>query len=98
MRKIVEVGETLRLYLAYNDIDTGVPIDPAFITATVKNPDATEALIEYPSANFIREGTGAFFVRIPTTMRGTHRYEIRAEFAAGDIDIRGGKFDAELVM
>lgn len=98
MRKIVEVGETLRLYLPYTDINTGLPVDPPVITATVRNPDGSEAGYLYPSANFIREAEGVYFLRVPAPMRGTYRYEVTASFNSGDVDIRGGKFDAELVM
>lgn len=98
MRKIVELGETLRLYLGYNDIVTGETIDPPQLQGRVLQPDGTEVSFLYPSANFVRESEGNYFIRVDTPMRGTYRYEVTASYASGDVDKRGGKFDAEPVM
>lgn len=95
MRKIIETGETLRLYLAYTDIDSGVPLDPSTMVCTVKAPDSTLSTISYPSADFVRESAGFYFIRIPAVQAGTHAYKITAVFPSGDIDIRDGKFDSE---
>jgi hypothetical protein len=95
MRKIIETGETIRLYLAYTDIDTGVALDPSTLSCVVKNPDATLTTISYPSVDFVRESAGFYFIRIPAVQAGTHAYKITAVFPSGDIDIRDGKFDSE---
>lgn len=95
MRKIIEAGETLRLYINYNDVDTGVALDPASIVATIREPDGVEYDVTYPSVNFVREQTGSYFLRVQTTIAGTHAYSVLANFASGDIDVREGKFDSE---
>lgn len=95
MRKIIQAGETIRLYLAYDDIESGAAIDPTALACTVRRPDQTDVVITYPDANFIREQLGSFFLRLTTAQPGTYHYEIEALFGLGDIDIRQGKFDAE---
>src|SRR5574338_1310323 len=95
MRKIIQAGESLRLYLTYDDIETGAALDPSALTCSVRQPDDTLVPIEYPSADFVREGPGAYFLRVRTTMPGTHAYRVIADFPAGDTDIREGKFDVE---
>jgi hypothetical protein len=95
MRKIIETGETLRLYLAYTDIDSGAALDPSTLVCVVSNPDDTLTTITYPSVDFVREAAGFYFIRISAAQSGTHAYKITAVFASGDIDIRDGKFDSE---
>lgn len=95
MRKIIQQGETLRLYLPYADIDTGEPVDPISLVCSVLAPDGTTQTITYPHADFVKEEQGSFFVRIAGTQVGTHAYAITAQVSVTDTDVRNGKFDVE---
>jgi hypothetical protein len=95
MRKIIETGETLRLYLDYTDIDSGADIDPLVLSASYTSPDGVETEIDYPSDNFVRESAGHYFVRINAIQSGTYTYRITAQTSLLDIDVRDGKFDSE---
>ena len=98
MRKIVEQGETLRLYLSYTDVDTGEPVDPLALTCTTQKPDGSTAVLTYPHANFVREAMGEFFIRVLCDAAGTWRYRVYAETSVLDKDVREGKFDVEPVL
>lgn len=95
MKSIIQLGETLRLYLNYTDVDTGAPIDPPVLTCSVRKPDSTVEVITYPDANFTREDVGSFFVRVLGDQIGTWRYRIYAQTSINDFDVRDGIFDVE---
>lgn len=95
MKKIIQVGETLRLYLPYADVDTGVPIDPLVLSCTMVQPSGSIINIVYPESDFVRESEGQYFVRLSGVQIGTHSYMISAQLSADDFDVRSGKFDVE---
>jgi hypothetical protein len=95
MRKIIELGETLRLYTEYDDLITGDPLDPPVLNCTIRKPDGTSSTITYPHEDFVREAAGLYFIRIEGTQIGTWYYRIYAEVNADDRDVRDGKFDVE---
>lgn len=81
--------------MAYNDVDSGLFIDPLSLTATILRPDTTELVITYPSDQFVRVDIGQYFVRYTGEVVGTHHYAITAQINAVDGDVRSGKFDVE---
>jgi len=95
MRKIIESGETLRLYVDYTDVDTGEFIDPVSLVCTVRSPDGVDTPIVYPEPDFVKVAVGQYFIRILGNQVGTWRYRITAPINANDIDVRDGKFDVE---
>jgi hypothetical protein len=95
MRKIIELGETLRLYLPYFDVDTGAAVDPLSVTATFRKPDSTLDVVTYPDTDFVRESAGFYFIRVLGDQIGTWRYQVVAQINANDRDVRDGKFDVE---
>lgn len=95
MRKIIDLGETLRLYTEYEDVNTGDAIDPPVLTCMFKRPDETVETLTYPHADLVREAPGRYYVRLEGTQIGTWYYRIYAEINADDKDVRDGKFDVE---
>lgn len=95
MRKIIQQGETLRLYVGYNDIETGAPLDPVSLSVLVVRPDKTTQTITYPHIDIVKIVVGDYFIRILGTQVGTWRYKINAQLNVNDIDVRDGKFDVE---
>ena len=98
MKQVIQQGETIRLYVSYNDIDTGEAVDPFSLSCTIVQPDATNVVIVYPATDFVQESTGNFFVRFLGVQIGTHNYVITAQIGASDFDVRNGKFDVEEVL
>ena len=88
MRKIIQLGESLRLYVDYLD-------DPTALRCEIKWPDGTGETIVYPTPDFVRETLGSYYLRLNPAMTGTHSYAIRATFSTGDEDVRSCKFDVE---
>lgn len=95
MRKIIELGESLRLYVPYDDGDTGEPLDPLSLVCTHRLPDGSVETITYPEADFVREVAGSYFIRLWGLQIGTHAYRIEAQVNISDTDVRNGKFDVE---
>lgn len=96
MRRIIDYGETLRLYVDYTDIDSGEPVDPISLSVEFRLPDDTTETIAYPHADFVRVAQGSFFIRKQGVDPGTHHYKITAALTIdGDADVRIGKFDVE---
>jgi hypothetical protein len=95
MRKIIELGESIRLYMGYADVDTNSAVDPIVLSAIFKRPDGTTLTITYPHTDFVREAAGEYYVRVLTTQIGTWAYRIYAETSPFDKDVRDGKFDVE---
>lgn len=96
MRRIVDYGETLRLYVDYADIDTGEPTDPISLAVEFRLPDNTVETMSYPHVDFVRTAQGSYFIRKQGSMGGTHHYKITAALSIqGDDDVRTGKFDVE---
>lgn len=88
MRKIIQLGETVRLYLDYL-------ADPSALTFSMKQPNGTIISATYPTTEFVRESLGNYYLRVKPTMVGTHSYVFSAVMATGDEDVRNGKFDVE---
>lgn len=95
MRKIVELGESLRLYVSYVDVDTGASVDPLSLVCTIRRPDSTLDIITYPEVDFVRESAGNYFIRVLNSQIGTHYYRIAAQVNLNDVDVRNGMFDVE---
>jgi hypothetical protein len=71
MTNIYDVGDLVHLSATFTQDDTAV--DPTTVALTVRHPDGTQTAYEYP-ATITREGLGTFYVDVPITMGGTHRY------------------------
>lgn len=98
MRKIISQGETLRLYIDYTDIETGIPTDPSALSAAIRRPDGSVDTLVFPHTDFQQVTTGSYFVRILGDQQGTYHYSITALVSLNDTDIRDGKFDVEATM
>ncbi len=92
---MIQLGETLRLYVGYADLDTAVPLAPSTLTCTVTAPSGDISTITYPNVNFVRNFAGSYYIRILGNQLGTHYYRIQGQITTSDIDVRDGKFDVE---
>ena len=95
MKQIIELGETIRLYLQYVDPKTNTAVDPTTLTCNIRRPDNTILTITYPETNFVREAAGQYYIRMTSAQLGTHSYSIIANVGGSDYDVRSGKFDVE---
>lgn len=96
MRRIIDYGETLRLYVDYTDIDSGEAVDPLSLSVEFRMPDGTTDTMAYPDTDFVRLALGSYFIRKQGILSGTHHYKITAALTIdGDADVRIGKFDVE---
>lgn len=98
MRKIIQLGESLRLYTDYFDLDTSAAIDPTLLTFTLKRPDNTVETYTYPHTNIVRVAPGEYFIRYLSDQIGTHSYNLFAQLNVDESDVRVGKFDVEPVL
>lgn len=98
MREIIQVGESLRVYLPYFDITTGDPVDPLSLVCTMEQPDGNIVTVTYPESDFVKVAAGEYFVRLSGVQVGTHRYSVSAQINANDVDIRGDRFDVESAL
>lgn len=94
-RRIIALGATLRLNVSYADFQSGEPVDPSVIEFKMKKPDGTITTVVWPTDGnpaFVQQATGDFFMRVSTTVEGTHHFRFRAVLG-DDVDVRNGAFD-----